>query len=267
MDGRDLSGAEVRELARAGRLTGPTPGLALGYVQANLVVVPRHLAFDFLLFCQRNPKPCPLLDVTDPGSAEPAQVAPGTDVRTDLPRYRAYRYGELIEEPTDLRHWWRDDLVAFLIGCSFTFENALLRAGLPLRHIEQGRNVPMYKTNLPCRPAGAFRGPLVVSMRPMTPAQADAAARICGRFPRAHGAPVHRGDPAALGIGDLGRPDFGEPVEVRPGEVPVFWACGVTPQAVAMEARPPLLLTHKPGHMFLTDLRDTDLDEGVGRRE
>lgn len=259
--GRPLTtGAEVRASARRGEWTGPTPGLAPGFVQANLVVVPRELAFDFLLFCQRNPKPCPLLDVTEPGSGEPTQVAPGADVRTDVPRYRVYRHGELVEEPATLHGWWRDDQVAFLIGCSFTFENALLQAGVPVRHVEQGCNVPMYRTSIPCRPAGIFRGPLVVSMRPLTPAQAVTATRICARFPRAHGTPVHFGDPAALGIRDLSRPDFGDPVEIRPGETPVFWACGVTPQAVAMEARPPLLLTHKPGHMFLTDLRDTDLE-------
>lgn len=259
-----LDGQAVRRLARSGELTGPTPGLALGYVQANLVVVPRALAFDFLLFCRRNPRPCPLLDVTDPGSPEPLAVAPGADLRTDLPRYRVWRYGELIEEVADLRCWWRNDLVSFLLGCSFTFENALLQANLPVRHVELGRNVPMYRTRLPCRPAGAFRGPLVVSMRPLTPTQAEQAARICARYPLAHGAPIHVGDPAALGIAALDRPDFGDAVEVRPGEVPVFWACGVTPQAVAMEARPPLLLTHAPGHMFVTDLRDADLD---GRSE
>jgi uncharacterized protein YcsI (UPF0317 family) len=234
--------------------------MALGVVQANLVVVPRDLAFDFLLFCQRNPQPCPLLDVTDPGSAEPHGVAPGADLRTDLPRYRVYHYGVLLDEPLDLWDWWRDDLVCFLLGCSFTFENALLQAGIPMRHIEQGRNVPMYRTSIPCRPAGAFHGPMVVSMRPLTPAHAELAARICQRFPRAHGAPVHVGDPAAIGIRDLDHPDFGEAVEVRPGEVPVFWACGVTPQAVALEARPPLLLTHSPGHMFVTDVRDSDLE-------
>jgi uncharacterized protein YcsI (UPF0317 family) len=259
-DLRQASGAEVRRRARSGELRGPTAGLALGYVQANLVVVPRALAFDFLLFCQRNPQPCPLLDVTEPGSAAPRLVAPGADVRTDVPRYRVYHYGQLMDEPHDLWDWWREDLVAFLLGCSFTFENALLQAGLPVRHIEQGRNVPMYRTNVACRPAGAFRGPMVVSMRPLTPDQAEQATRICGRFPRAHGAPVHAGDPAALGIGDLAHPDYGDAVEVRPGEVPVFWACGVTPQAVATEARPPLLLTHSPGHMFLTDLRDSDLE-------
>src|SRR6266851_6310074 len=259
-DWRLASGAVVRLAARHGELAGPTPGLAFGYVQANLVVVPRELAFDFLLFCQRNPKPCPLLDVTEPGSPEPRLIASGADVRTDVPRYRVYRNGELIEEPTDLHRWWRDDLVAFLLGCSFTFENALLQAGVPVRHVEQGCNVPMYRTNIPCRPAGAFRGPMVVSMRPLTPAQTVTATRICTRFARAHGAPIHFGDPAAVGIRDISKPDFGDPVEVRPGEVPVFWACGVTPQAVAMEARPPLLLTHKPGHMFFTDLRDTELE-------
>jgi uncharacterized protein YcsI (UPF0317 family) len=243
-------------------LTGPTAGLALGFVQANLVVVPRSLAFDFLLFCQRNPRPCPLLDVTDPGSAEPRTVAPGADLRTDLPRYRAYRYGELIDSPTDLRSWWRSDLVSFLLGCSFTFESALLQAGLSLRHLEQGRNVPMYRTNIACRPAGAFHGHMVVSMRPLTTAQAEEATRICGRYPKAHGAPVHRGAPEALGIADLGKPDFGDAVEVRAGEEPVFWACGVTPQAVALAARPALMLTHEPGHMFVTDLRDSDLEEG-----
>ncbi|MBI1915340.1 MAG: putative hydro-lyase [Planctomycetes bacterium] len=254
------TGARVRWLARAGELSGPTAGLAMGYVQANLVVVPRDLAFDFLLFCQRNPKPCPLLDVTEAGSPEPRLVAPGADLRTDLPRYRVHRNGEVVDEPTDLGRWWRDDLVGFLLGCSFTFESALLQAGVPVRHLEQGCNVPMYRTSIACRPAGIFHGPMVVSMRPLTPGQAVTATRVCGRFPRAHGVPVHFGDPEAIGIHDIGKPDFGDPVEMRPGEVPVFWACGVTPQAVAMQARPPFLITHKPGHMFVTDLRDTDLE-------
>jgi uncharacterized protein YcsI (UPF0317 family) len=260
MNLRHATGAEVRRRARQGEWTGPTPGLALGHVQANLVVVPRDLAFDFLLFCHRNPKPCPLLDVTEPGDAEPRLVAPGADLRTDLPRYRVYRHGELADEPPHLGAWWRDDLVGFLLGCSFTFEGALLQAGVPVRHVEAGCNVPMYRTNVPCRPAGAFRGSMVVSMRPLTPAQTVKAVEVSARFPRAHGVPVHFGDSGAIGIADLGRPDFGDPVEVRPGEVPVFWACGVTAQAVAMEVRPPLLITHKPGHMFVTDLRDTDLE-------
>ncbi|MFL5244766.1 MAG: putative hydro-lyase [Gemmataceae bacterium] len=254
------TGAEIRRLARSGELTGPTPGLARNFVQANLVVVPRDKAFDFLLFCQRNPKPCPVLDVTEPGDPQPRQVAPGADLRTDLPRYCVYRHGELVDEPTDLMRWWSDDLVAFLLGCSFTFEKALAEGGIPVRHLEAGCNVPMYRTSIPCRPAGIFQGPLVVSMRPMTPSQAIEATRICSRFSRAHGTPVHLGDPAVLGIGDLAKPDFGDPVVIKPGEIPVFWACGVTPQAVAMQAKPPLLLTHKPGHMFVTDLRDTELE-------
>lgn len=260
MDLKQTTGAHVRCLARSEELTGPTAGLALGYVQANLVVVPRELAFDFLLFCQRNPRPCPLLDVTESGDPEPRLAAPGADLRTDLPRYCVYRNGQRVEEPTDVRALWRDDLVGFLLGCSFTFENALLQAGLSIRHLEAGCNVPMYKTNIPCRPAGVFHGPMVVSMRPMTPPQAIRAVEICSRFPRAHGAPVHFGNPAAIGIGDLSRPTFGDPVELRPGEIPVFWACGTTPQAVAMEVCPPLLITHKPGHMFVTDWRDADLE-------
>jgi uncharacterized protein YcsI (UPF0317 family) len=259
-DLRHATGAVIRKLARSGELTGPTPGLAMGYVQANLVVVPQSAAFDFLLFCQRNPKPCPLLDVTEPGNPEPANVAKGADVRTDVPRYRVYRNGELIEETSDLKSWWRPDLVAFLIGCSFTFENALVEAGVPVRHIEQSCNVPMYRTNIPCKSAGIFHGPLVVSMRPLTPPQTVTAAQICSRFPLAHGTPVHFGDPGAIGITDIHQPDYGDPVDIRPGETPVFWACGVTPQAVALSARAPFVITHKPGHMFVTDLRDHELE-------
>ena len=194
LDLRNATGAEVRRAARSGEWNAPTAGLARGYVQANLVVVPRELAFDFLLFCQRNPKPCPLLDVTEAGSPEPCGAAPGGDLRTDAPRYRVYRGGELVDEPTDLISCWRDDLVGFLLGCSFTFENALLEAGVPVRHIEQGRNVPMYRTNIACRPAGAFHGPMVVSMRPMTPAQAVTATRVCTRFRACtrHAGPLRR---------------------------------------------------------------------------
>jgi uncharacterized protein YcsI (UPF0317 family) len=253
-DLKHASGAEVRRLARDGTLTGPTCGLAEDYVQANLVVLPKADAFDFLLFCHRNPKPCPVLDVTEPGSPVP-RCAPEADLRTDLPGYCVYQRGELVGEPTDIRSGWRDDLVAFLLGCSFTFEHALVRAGIPMRHLELGRNVPMFKTNIPCVAAGRFHGPLVVSMRPMTPAQAIQAIEITSRFTDAHGAPVHLGDPGAIGIASLERPDYGEAVEVRPGEVPVFWACGVTPQAVAWIVRPELLITHQPGHMFVTDRR------------
>ena len=250
---------EVRERIRRGEWVRPTAGCAAGYVQANLVVLPRELAYDFLLFTHRNPRPCPLLEVTDPGSPEPARVAPGADLRTDLPKYRVYRHGVLAEEVTDLLPLWRDDLVAFLLGCSFTFEAALLKAEVPVRHLEEGRNVPMYITSIPCAPAGLFEGPLVVSMRPIPPEKVARAAAVTARFPAVHGAPVHVGAPEALGIRDLGRPDFGDPVTVRRGEVPVFWACGVTPQAVAMAVKPPFMITHAPGHMFVTDLRDEAL--------
>ena len=252
------TGQQVRAACRDGSQTGPTPGLAGGFVQANLVILPRDWAFDFLLFCQRNPKPCPLIDVTDPGDPEPKIAAVGADLRTDLPGYRVWHQGELVAEPRDLRDIWTKDFVAFLIGCSFTFESALVNAGVPVRHIEQARNVPMYRTSIPCRAAGRFSGPLVVSMRPMSPAQALKATEICGHFPEAHGAPVHFGDPSAIGIHDLDQPDYGDAVTVLPGEVPVFWACGVTPQAALAQAKPPLAITHQPGHMFVTDLIDAD---------
>jgi uncharacterized protein YcsI (UPF0317 family) len=250
---------QARQAIRRGEWTGPTAGLAPGHTQANLVVLPEADAFDFMRFCLRNPKPCPLLEVTDPGSAEPAETAPGADLRTDVPRYRVYREGELAAEPADVRDEWRDDLVAFLIGCSFTFERALLAQGLPVRHLEQGCNVPMYRTARDCTPAGRFAGPLVVSMRPMTPQQAIRATQVTSRYPSVHGAPVHVGDPAGLGISALDAPDYGDPVEIRAGEVPVFWACGVTPQAVAVASRPALMITHAPGHMFLTDVDDARL--------
>ena len=253
-----LTGRDVRAACRDGVLTGPTPGLAAGFVQANLVILPRDWAFDFLLFCQRNPQPCPLIDVCDPGDPEPKYAAPGADLRTDLPGYRVWRHGELVDEPANLCDLWRDDFVSFLIGCSFTFESALLAADLPVRHIEENRNVPMYRTSLECRPAGRFSGPLVVSMRPMLPEQILTATEICSRFPKAHGPPVHFGDPTVIGIADIARPDYGDAVTIKPGELPVFWACGVTPQAALTHARPPLAVTHRPGYMFVTDLVDAD---------
>jgi len=250
---------EVRQQIREGKWRQPTAGLAPGFVQANLVILPRDLAFDFLLFAQRNPKPCPVIEVTDVGSSEPKLSAPGADLRTDVPRYCVYRDGALASQVTDLRSVWRDDFVSFLLGCSFTFESALLQAGVPVRHIEEGRNVPMFITSIPCAPAGVFRGPLVVTMRPIPAPLVARAVQISGRYPGVHGAPVHLGDPATIGIRDLQAPDFGDAVTIRPGEVPVFWACGVTPQAVAMQAKPPLMLTHAPGHMFITDLRNEEL--------
>ncbi|HUG94412.1 MAG TPA: putative hydro-lyase [Planctomycetaceae bacterium] len=259
LSGPHLSGADVRRACRAGAWTGPTCGLAEGFAQANLVVLPAEWAYDFLLFCRRNPKPCPLLEVTEAGSPVPLAVAPGADLRTDLPRYRVWEHGELIEEPLSIEHRWRDDLVSFLIGCSFTFESALLRSGIPVRHIELGRNVPMYRTNVACRPAGRFHGPLVVSMRPLRPADAIRAVQITSRFPDVHGAPVHLGLPDHIGVADLSRPDYGDAVPVSDDELPGFWACGVTPQAVAAASRPPLMITHSPGCMFVTDVRDESL--------
>jgi uncharacterized protein YcsI (UPF0317 family) len=249
-----LTPRELRALARAGGWTTHSAGLAVGYTQANLVVFPRADAEDFAQFCARNPRPCPLLEMTAPGSAVPAQVAPGADLRSDLPRYRVYEHGELADEPCDIRAYWRDDFVGFLLGCSYTFEHALARAGVPLRHVAAGTNVPMYRTNRACAPAGRFHGPLVVSMRPIPAELVALATEVSGRYPRVHGAPVHAGDPAALGIRNLDQPDWGDPVAMQPGDVPLFWACGVTPQAVALASRPALMLTHAPGHMFITDV-------------
>lgn len=248
-----LTGAEVRQACRTGTWTGPTAGLAPGYAQANLVILPRDWAFDFLLFCQRNPRPCPLITVTEPGSWQP-QVAPDADLRTDLPKYRIWQDGKLVDERSSIKHVWRDDLVSFLIGCSFTFEAAMLKAGIPVRHIEMGRNVPMFRTNIACTPAGRFSGPLVVSMRPLKPADALRSVEISSRFAESHGAPVHIGFPDQIGIADVTRPDYGDPVPVQADELPVFWACGVTPQAALLEARPPFAITHAPGCMFLTDI-------------
>ncbi|MFI8747251.1 putative hydro-lyase [Pseudomonas sp. NPDC077186] len=255
----DLSPAQLRQRIRQGAFAGPTAGLANGYAQANLLVVRRELAFDFLLFCQRNPKACPLLEVTDPGSFEPRRIAPGADIRHDLPKYRIYRHGVLEQEVADITPFWEDDMLAFLIGCSFSFEGALLANGIPVRHIEDGHNVPMYRSNLPCVAAGSLAGPMVVSMRPMPAALAIRATQLTSRFPAVHGAPVHIGDPRQIGIADLERPDFGDPAQLREGEVPVFWACGVTPQAVVMQAKPALAISHAPGHMFISDLRDEQL--------
>jgi len=257
-----LTPTAVREACRAGAWTRHTAGLAAGYAQANLLIIPRDLAEDFLLFCQRNPKPCPLLDVTAPGDPVPRRAAAGGDLRTDVPRYRVWRHGELESEPTEITDLWREDLVGFVIGCSFTFESALQRAGIPVRHWELGCNVPMYRTTLPCEPAGRFHGPLVVSMRPMRPAEAIRAIQVTSRYPAVHGAPVHLGHPEAIGIQNLARPDFGDPVPVGADELPVFWACGVTPQAVVMAVRPPFAITHSPGCMLVTDLRDEELAVG-----
>jgi uncharacterized protein YcsI (UPF0317 family) len=239
----------------------PTAGLANGYAQANLVILPQELAYEFLLFCQRNPKPCPLLEVTEVGSPCPTRLAPDADLRTDLPKYRLYRRGELEAEMMEIAEHWRDDSVAFLLGCSFTFEAALLAAGIPVRHIEEGCNVPMFITNLECVPAGRFHGPMVVTMRPIPQQKVIRAVQVTGRYPAVHGAPVHIGDPSAIGIDELSKPDFGDAVTIKEGETPVFWACGVTPQAVAMKVKPDFMITHAPGHMFISDIRNEELSE------
>lgn len=260
LDLRRIDAREVRARIRDGEYAGPTAGLASGFAQANLVVLPMEYTFDFLKFCVRNPKPCPVLEVTEAGSPEPVVTAPGADLRTDVPKYRVYEHGELVEEPRDISSRWRSDSVAFLTGCSFTFEEALLAAGLRIAHVEQGRNVPMYVTSRECVPSGPFAGPMVVSMRPYRAEEIPLVVSASGRYPAMHGAPVHIGDPEALGIRDLDEPEFGESVEIEEGQLPVFWACGVTPQAVAMKAKPPLVITHSPGHMFITDRRHSEYE-------
>lgn len=255
----ERSPRKVRELIRRGEWDTYTRGVVMGYTQANLVILPEADAFEFLVFCQRNPKPCPVIEVTDVGSPEPRYSAPGADLRTDLPAYRVFRNGELVEEPTDVTSYWRDDLVAFLIGCSLTFESALLEAGVPIRTIEMGVGTCDYVTSLRCRPAGKFRGPMVVSLRPMTPEQAVRATQVTTRFAATHGAPVHMGDPATIGIADINKPTYGSPLKINDDEVPVFWACGITPQVVAVESQIEFMITHKPGHMFITDLPDSDV--------
>ncbi|MBE1500692.1 uncharacterized protein YcsI (UPF0317 family) [Amycolatopsis lexingtonensis] len=252
--------AQARAVFRRGTAR-PTTGWANGFTQTNLIAVPEDWAYDVLLFCTRNPQPCPLLDVTDPG--DPAtRLAEGADLRTDLPRYRIWQNGALAGEVSDATGLWRSDMVAFSIGCSFTFETALAAEGVPLRHVDQGRNVAMYLTNRQCEPAGRLFGPMVVSMRQIPEDRVDDAIRITRAMPAVHGAPVHIGDPRALGIEDLSRPDFGDPVDAHPGDVPVFWACGVTPQAALMASRPPFAITHAPGYMFITDRHDSEYRVG-----
>jgi uncharacterized protein YcsI (UPF0317 family) len=248
-----------RMTVRAGEHTGHTAGRAPGGVQGNVVVLPANDAGDFLRFCQRNPKPCPLLAVSEPGDPALPPLGENIDIRTDVPQYRIFEHGAAAGDVTDIRDLWRDDLVAFVLGCSFSFEEALIQAGVRLRHLEEGREVAMYRTSIPTRPAGRFHGPMVASMRPLTPRDAIRAIQITSRFPQVHGAPVHFGDPGAIGIDDLERPDYGEHTPFLADEVPVFWACGVTPQAVVQEAQPAFCITHKPGHMLVTDLLNAEL--------
>ena len=254
-----LAAQQARARIRSGDWASHTSGLANGHVQGNVVILPEALANDFLRYCQRNPKPCPLLAVSEPGDALLPMLGTDIDIRTDVPRYRVWRNGTLVDQPTDISALWRQDLVTFVIGCSFSFEEALLQAGLPLRHIQQNRNVAMYRSNIATEAAGVFHGPMVVSMRPFTAADAIRAVQITSRFPNVHGAPVHLGDPSQIGIADLAQPDYGDAVDVLPHEVPVFWACGVTPQAAITQARPEFCITHAPGAMLITDLLNHQL--------
>jgi uncharacterized protein YcsI (UPF0317 family) len=253
-----LTGVAVRHQCRSGAFDGPTAGLAPGYVQGNLAILPRDWAEEFLRFCQANPKPCPLLGVSDAGSHGLPALGADLDIRTDLPGYRIWKNGEIVGEPNDLLSIWRDDLVSFVIGCSFSFEEALLQSEVPIRHIERGTNVPMYRTNIPTQAAGRFHGPMVVSMRPMKPADAIRAIQITTRFPAVHGAPVHIGKPELIGISDLMKPDYGDAVPINDDEIPVFWACGVTPQSVVATVKPEFCITHYPGTMLVTDRRNTE---------
>ena len=253
------TGLDVRRAARSGALDAPTSGLAYGYVQGNLAILPHDHAEDFLRFCQANPKPCPLLGVSEAGDPAIPALAADLDIRTDIPRYRVWRDGAIVDEPRDIKSVWRDDLVSFVLGCSFSFEEALLAAGVPVRHIENGTNVPMYRTNVQTARAGRFHGPLVVSMRPMKPADAIRAVQITTRLPSVHGAPVHLGFPEAIGIKDIAKPDYGEAVPVERDELAVFWACGVTPQAAIAAAKVPFAITHAPGYMLVTDLKNAQL--------
>jgi len=249
----------VRRAARSGAFAGSTAGFAPGRVQGNVCILPREHAGDFELFCRRNPKPCPLLAVSAPGDPRLPSLGADLDIRTDVPRYRVFRDGELAAEAADISDLWTDDMVAFVIGCSFSFEEALIEAGVPLRYVAEGKNVAMYLSNIETEPAGPFRGPMAVSMRPLTPADAIRAVQITSRFPGAHGAPVHIGKPELIGIEDLDSPWAGDRIEVRADELPVFWACGITPQAAVLRAKPPICITHAPGHMLVTDRRNAEL--------
>jgi uncharacterized protein YcsI (UPF0317 family) len=260
----NASGRDVRAAARSGQWRRATHGLARGYVQANMAIVPKRYAFDFMLFCQRNPKPCPVIDVTDPGDPEARFAAPGSDVRVDLPGYRVFRDGKLVAEVSEITNYWRADSVAFLLGCSNSMDDVLIEARIPQRHLEsEDGRISVYASNIMCAPAGIFRGPVVVTMRPIPQSRLVDAISITARYPMAHGAPVHVGDPRAIGIEDLSRVGWGKYNELRHDDVPVFWACGVTPQAVAAKARIPEMITHAAGHMFVSDLKLTQLAHGT----
>ena len=253
------SASAVRQHIRSGQWTGHTSGLADQHVQGNIVILPSADANDFLRYCQRNPKPCPVLAVSEPGSPHLPSLGADIDIRSDVPAYRVWRDGSLSQTCHDITALWRDDLVTFVLGCSFSFEQALIEAGIPLRHVAEGKNIAMFRTNVPTQAAGPFEGPMVVTMRPLKAQDAIRAIQITSRFPNVHGAPVHIGDPAQIGITDLSRPEYGDAVEVMADEIPVFWACGVTPQEAILKARPAFCITHAPGAMLITDLLNHQL--------
>ena len=255
-DLKAASAQQVRAAIRTGSYGGHTSGLAAGKLQCNLAILPERFALDFLRFCQRNPKPCPVVGVSDSGDPFLPTLGSDIDIRSDVSKYRVFKDGALTDEVDDISALWADDFVTVALGCSFTFENALARNGIPVRHMETGRNVPMYRSNIELMPAGPFAGKMVVTMRPIPAHQVDQAREISARYPQAHGAPIGIGDPANIGIGDLSQPDWGDPVEVKDGEVPVYWACGVTPQNVLLDAKLPLCITHSPGHMLIADVAE-----------
>jgi uncharacterized protein YcsI (UPF0317 family) len=253
------SAHELRLAIRAGEHTGHTSGYAQGHVQCNLMILPKDWAMEFMGFCQKNPKPCPLITTSEPGDPMLPALGEDVDVRTDVSSYRIFENGELVDSVANLLDHWRDDLVTFAIGCSFSFEESLMADGLDIRNISEDKNVPMYRTNVQCAPSGRLKGTMVVSMRPFLAADAIRATQICSRFPSVHGAPVHLGDPSLIGINDVNAPDYGEAVTIRAGELPVFWACGVTPQSIVESSKPPFCITHSPGNMLVTDLRNSQL--------
>jgi uncharacterized protein YcsI (UPF0317 family) len=259
LDLKNLEPHIARQLIREKKLKNYTAGIAMNYTQTNLVVLKKELAFDFLLFCQRNPQSCPILDVTEIGSPIPELSAPTSDLRTDIVSYYIYKNGVLTDQVEDIMDCWEDDMVAFLLGCSNTFEKALLNNGIPVRHIEMNSMVPVYKTNIPTVKAGCFEGPVVVSMRPIPRKDLIRAIQVTTRFPATHGAPIHIGNPEDIGIEDIHKPNYGNAVPIFEDEIPVFWACGVTPQIVAMQVKPSIMITHEPGHMFITDIIDETL--------
>lgn len=259
MDYTKMKPYDVRMLIRRGEITTPTAGMCAGYAQANLVILPKDLAYDFLLFTQRNPKSCPLLEVSDVGEKMLKTLGKNIDITTDIPKYRVYKKGILSGEYTDIKEFWKNDFVSFLIGCSFSFEADLLEENITIRHIEEHCNVPMYKTNIECTPAGIFNGNMVVSMRPIPYEQIVKSVLVSGSMPKVHGAPIHIGNPSLIGIKDIDNPDFGESVTIKENEVPVFWPCGVTPQNIVMNVKPEIAITHAPGHMLITDVKNIDL--------